>query len=81
MKLCPNNISISAWTEAKTLEERIHFFEIERDRVVAAEKSAEKKAEVQAFYDKIIAAWKKKGHICDYDPDNGFKCSTCGDQF
>jgi len=67
--------------EAKTLEEYIQALEDDRDNALAREKTEKGKAEAQAFYDNVIANWKKKDHLCNYDPDNHFICPVCGDSF
>jgi hypothetical protein len=80
MNLCPSNKPLQMRLgEAKTLEEYIRLLEEERDRVVAEKKSPESKAEAQEFYDRLIAKWKKRDHLCKYDPNNGFACPICGD--
>jgi hypothetical protein len=53
-------------------------------RMAALEYEREKRAgkdgrEGVAFYDRLIAKTKAKGHVCDFPADNNFKCPTCGE--
>jgi hypothetical protein len=65
----------------ETQEGQIRYFEAERDRVVATEKSEKNKAEAQEFYDRIIAGLKKRDHMCVFNSENHFKCPICGEDF
>jgi predicted metal-dependent hydrolase len=84
LKPDPTGDTIEHMANAKTVEEYVQALVDEREKVLTgrlAEASAKARREAEEFYDRLIAAWKEKTHICQYDPDNHFICPVCGDSF
>jgi hypothetical protein len=48
---------------------------LERERA----KYFDKDASAVAYYDRLIARMKERGHICEFPADNDFKCRVCGE--
>lgn len=76
--------TIDRMANAKTVDEYVAALIDERANVLngrLAKASAKARREAEEFYDRQIAVWSKKTHICQYDPDNHFICPICGDSF
>jgi hypothetical protein len=72
--------TIDRMANAKTVDEYVAALVDERANVLNG-RLAKARREAEEFYDRQIAAWSKKTHICQYDPDNHFICPICGHSF
>jgi hypothetical protein len=48
---------------------------LERERA----KYIDKDASAVAYYDRLIARMKERGHVCEFPADNDFNCPVCGE--